>query len=186
MQKHTHLLETLKNGDESAFQTIYLQWFNPIYLLLVRLTRSEEDSQDIAQDVFRILWETRAKIDTSKDIRYYIFTIARQAAIKLFRRQSVMEKYATQAEFIVNEDIDSSDYVIAKEVELIVSNTISKMSKSRRRVAELSFMEGLTNEEIAKELGISNRAVATFVYEARKQIKDVLSVFVILITMGLK
>lgn len=179
VQKQKHLLEAFKKGDKKAFQIIYLQWFEPTWLLLVKLTKSEEDSQDITQDVFRILWETREKIDTSKEIRCYIFTLAKQLAIKLFRRQSVMEKYSNQAEIIMNENIDSSDHIIAKEVELVVRNAISKMPDSRKKVAELSFIKGLTNEDIAKKLGITNRAVATLVYEARRQIKDILSIIAI-------
>lgn len=87
------LLEALRDGDHEAYKTVYLHYRGPIENFLYKLLRSREEAEEIAQHVFMTLWERRAELDPSKNIRTLLYTIARNAVVNLFKRQRVFEKY---------------------------------------------------------------------------------------------
>ena len=175
-----HLLEQLKQSDPLAFQTLYVQWRKPIYLFLYKLTLSGQDADDITQDVFITLWETRERIEPSKGIKTYIYLLARQSAYKLFRRQRVEEGYLANELFSFDETTDSLDVIVAKEIELLTEIAISRMPVQRREVYTLSYKEGLTNIEIANRLGITKESVKHHLYEARKHLRKIIALSVLL------
>ncbi|NDV64242.1 RNA polymerase sigma factor [Bacteroides sp. 224] len=177
------LLELLKQGDSLAFQTIYVQWRKPLFMFLYKLTLSEDDADDITQEVFITLWETRERLDPGKGIKAYIYLLARQSAYKLFRRQRVEEGYLANSEFSFDEHINSLDIIVARETELLAELAISKMPEQRRRVYQLSYREGLTNAEIADQLNIPRENVKHHLHEARKQLKKLIALSFLLFLM---
>lgn len=173
-------LGLLKNGSHAAYDKVYLQWRKPIYNLLHKLTMSEAEASDITQDVFVNLWENRTKIDSAKDIKYYLYLVARQSAIKYFRRQKARSNYFVKSIWDDIDPLSSEDIVIAKEVELLQEIALSRMPKQRRRIYEMSHKEGMKNDQIAEELNISKDTVANQLAIARKNLRDVLTMFLLL------
>ncbi|WP_307756630.1 sigma-70 family RNA polymerase sigma factor [uncultured Alistipes sp.] len=175
------LVKRFKNGDTNAFRTIYMQWYDPILYLLRRITRSEQDAEDLAQDVFSTLWMQRESIDPEKDIRAYIFTMARRTASKHIRRIKIQNNYLSDYRF---DDSEERDQIIAKEMELLTEYVISKMPAQRREAFLLSLNEGLTPAEIAERLNISPKNARNFVYQARKELKEILTLAMLFWTMA--
>lgn len=173
-------LELLKEGDHRIYDKVYLQWRKPIYNLLHKLTLSEAEALDITQDVFVNLWENRGNIDPAKDIKYYLYLVARQSAIKYFRRQKARVNYFSRSVWDEIDPNSSEDIVIAKEVELLREITLGRMPKQRRRIYELSLKDGMKNDQIAKELNISKETVANQLAMARRDLREVLGLFLIL------
>lgn len=181
--KSDYELEALREGNHNAYDNIYLQWRAPIFNLLRKLTMSSDEAEDITQDVFVNLWENRLKVDTTKHIKYYLYLIARQSALKYFRRQKAKGNYIISKEWAEVGPSTSEDIVIEKEIELIKRIVIERMPKQRRKIYEMALDDGLSNEEISVRLGISKESVANQIWLARKDIKEVISLVVMLFFM---
>ena len=54
------LLTSLSEGDETAFKEIYRRYWYKMYAVVKRRIHSEEDSEEIVQDIFLDLWDRRA------------------------------------------------------------------------------------------------------------------------------
>lgn len=183
--RHAMLLaERFREGDTNAFKTIYMQWYDPVFFLLKRISRNELDAEDLAQDVFSTLWMQHATIDPSKDIRGYIFTLARRAAFKHIRRNKVRNEFLSSIEVNSDGSDDLREKILAKEMELLTDLIVSKMPAQRREAYLLSLKDGLDPAEIAERLDISPKSARDHIYQARKEIKEVLS-FAILFWMSL-
>lgn len=177
-------LAALKSGDHTAFEKIYYHFGNSVMHFLKVLTRSEEVAGDITQETFITLWEKRDRIDPSKNIKTYLYTIARNNAINYFNREKLWDKYATQSD-IPEIDTDSSEeLLIAKETEMLVRIAVSRMPKMRRRVFELSRYEGWSHEKIAAELNISKSNVSDHLYQATKDIREIIVLFIVFFIGG--
>jgi len=169
----------LKCGNEEAFKTVYVHYYNSIQKFLFSLLRSKEESEEITQDVFMTLWEKREQIDPASNIKSFIYTIARNAAMNFFDRQKVIERFSRTVIINESDDITSEDIFIAQETELLIKLIVTNMPKTRRVVFEMSQYQNMDHEAIATTLGISKLNVANHLAHARKEIKGIIALFLL-------
>ena len=175
------IVKGLREGDHRAYEQVFIHYKKPIENFLVALTRDRETAREITQEIFMNVWIKREAIDPSKSIKNYLYRIARNAAINHFNQQKVKEKYERFVTPLSEEDISGSDkLLIAKETELLIEIAVNRMPKLRKRVFEMSRYDGLSNEEIADRLGLTRESVASHIYLATKDIKEVISLFILL------
>lgn len=144
------------------------------------LTRSEEIADDITQETFITLWEKRGRLDPGKNIKTYLYTIARNNAITYFNREKLRDKYAAQSDIPEAVSDTSEELLIAKETEILIRIAVSRMPKTRRRVFELSKYENWSHEKIADELKISKSNVSDHLYQASRDIREIIVLFLIM------
>ena len=168
------LLEALRDGDHEAYKTVYLHYRGPIENFLYKLLRSREEAEEIAQHVFMTLWERRAELDPSKNIRTLLYTIARNAVVNLFKRQRVFEKYQKMQDPGEQDLLTGEDLLIAQEKELLIELAVKNMPPMRRKIFEMSRQQNLSHEEIAQHLDTSKHNVENHLSQALKKIKRTL------------
>lgn len=175
----SEIITALCAGDHIAYEQVYYHYSDSIRRFLITLTRSEDMAEEITQETFIKIWEKRDSIDSSKNFKTYLYTIARNAALSYFNREQIRTKYSRLV-LPEEEDYSSDELIIARETEILIGIAVSRMPKMRRRVFELSRYEGWPNEKIADELHISRSNVYDHLYQATKDIKEVISVFIML------
>lgn len=179
----SEILEQLRLGSHEAYQTVYLYWRKPIYLLLLKLTGSDEDAEDITQDVFIKVWENHHKVDPAKNIKSLLYLIARHSAIKHFDKRKARNNYSSQT---IPDEIDfesSYDIIVAKETALLKEAALSRMPKLRQRIYVLYVEEGMSAEDIARRLDIKKETVYNNMSIIRKEFSELLTLFLILFVM---
>lgn len=177
------LLNALRDGDHTAYERIYYHYKQSIEFFLRTLTRSNDMAQEITQEVFVALWVKREQIDPTQSFKSYLYRIARNATINYFNHQRVRSKYA--ATFTEEESGASADEMtLSKEIELLVEIAVSRMPKQRRQIFEMSRYEGLSNGEIAERLQITTENVASQIYLASKEIKKLITLFLLIFSVG--
>ena len=75
----------------------------------------------------------------------------------------------------------SEEDLIAKELGLLIDDTVEKMPEQRRKIYMLSRNEGLSNEEIAVRLNTTKRNVESQLSLALKEIRKTISYFFLLL-----
>lgn len=174
----------LRDGDHRAYEQLYYHYSSSIRRFLLTLTRSEELADDITQEVFVAVWEKREQLDPARNIRTYLYTIARNTTMNYFNREKIRDKYYRSILPETEQDAGSDELLIAKETDLLIRIAVSRMPALRRRVFELSRYEGWSNERIAQELDMSKSNVYDHIYQATKDIKEILSLFILLFISG--
>ena len=176
-------IEQLRGGDHEAFGRIFSAFYLPVRNFLRLLTHSDEDSEELCQEIFIKLWQNRDKVDPSGNFRAYLYTIARHETYDYFKKRKLIDADSYR---VWQADMDGSadEIVIAKETELLISLAVSRMPRQRKLIFELSRMDGLSNEEIAKKLNIRKNAVEKQLTYAMKDIRNVLVSFVLLFIGG--
>ena len=71
----------------------------------------------------------------------------------------------------------SEEDLIAKELGLLIDDTVEKMPEQRKKIYILSRNEGLSNEEIATQLNTTKRNVESQLSLALKEIRKTISCF---------
>lgn len=169
-------LEALRHGSHEAFETVFFTYYNKTKAFIYGYLKSEPDAEELAEDLFVNLWINHPSIDASKSFDSYLHTIARNAAINFLKHKYVRDTYLNEiqsAEFSPTSEED----LIAKELGLLIDDTVEKMPEQRKRIYVLSRKDGLSNEEIATRLHTTKRNVESQLSLALKEIRKVISLF---------
>jgi len=176
MHEDKEILRRFKEGDAEAFDAIYQSYSKKLFLFAQGLTKDQEISKDLVQEVFVNLWEKRSQVDLSLNFDNYIFTIVYNSIRKYFRKKSIETKYIDQLLQNSPETLESADgTVIYLELLELANNTIEKLSPKRKIVYKLSRQEGLKIKEIASKLNISTRTAENHLAQAVKFLREELS-----------
>lgn len=178
MKKQTEDLDT-------CFEQFYAANFPRVKNFARLLTKSEEDAEDIAQNIFLKLWTRPELWLEQENMSSYLYTVTRNEIFNLFKHQKVEHEYEDKmikAQLIgelCDEDTSLLENLYYKEVLLLIKMSLNQLPPRRRQVFEMSRFEGLSHKEIAEKLQIPLRTVEDHIYKTITELRKVL-MFVIL------
>jgi len=144
-----------------AFDAVYERYCKRMYGFVIRYIKQEEDAEEIVQEVFLKIWESRKKIDTYLSFDSFIFTIAYNTTISLLRKRVNEKKYLEYLQ--LRQQITNADEIIDeihfKQIKEQLKSSLNQLTPRQREIFLLSREEGFTHEEIAKRLNISSNTV---------------------------
>lgn len=175
-QTDKKILDCLRKGDTKAFEHVFLSYHTKIKHFICSLIKSEDDAEDLTQDIFMKLWHSRGMIDTQKSFSSYMYTMARNAAFNHIKHKNVCDSYAGRVTVSdTATGITPEDIIYAEEINLLAEMVVSQMPAQREKIYRLSRHEGLSNEEIATRLKISKKTVENQISIALKSIRKVIT-----------
>lgn len=179
----------LQKEDEWAFNEIVNRYSCKIYRLALKYTENERNADDIMQEVFLTLVEKLGTFRNKSKFSTWLYSLTKNTSLMYLRKN---RKYQSDRSLLYDiSDESESNYVIPAEDWRFIPDQLYAQEKRResvnaameeipeiyRTVLRLKDMEGHTNCEISKMLGMSLSAVKSRVHRARIQIKDKLSDF---------
>lgn len=151
------------------FEDIYRKYFRDVYRFSLSLTQDRALAEEIAQDTFFRALKALDKFDGSKDIRAWLFTIARNAYYSYCRAH----KRTLSQEDLPQDLADSvriEERVEDEESAFAIHQFLHSMEEPYKEVFSLRVFGELPFEKIGRLFGKSaNRARVTF-YRAKVQI----------------
>lgn len=161
------------------FKKFFLENFPRVKAFAWKILKSEDDAEDIAQDIFVRLWDKpelwidREKWDSYlfSMLRNYIYNFLAHKSVELHYIEDAAEKLRLSGLDIEN---DMTEELYAREIGLLLKMTVEQMPEQRRKVFVLSRYRGLTNQEIADKLQLSVRTVERHLYLALQELKKII------------
>lgn len=166
------LLSALKAGNEDAFEQLYHHYDAPIYQRLLRFAKDKEVAKELLQDVFMRVWEKRGNIDPGKSFKSYIFQIAQNLIIDLFRRAAYdrdLLDHLIQGSLELYTPVD--DHSSYNEISAVLQQAIDLLPPQRRNIYQLCKIEGRSYAEVSKLLNISTSTISDHIVKATKTIR---------------
>lgn len=168
------LLDDLKNGSEEAFEKIYSRYVGKLFNFMMSMTKGNEYlAEEMVQNAFIKLWETRDRIDINKSILSYLATISKNTLFNYHKRQTVEFIYKEmQLREINSYDSSTEHEVEEKWLKMVLNDMIVKLPPGRQRIFIMSRIEGLSTTEISDKLGVTKSTVETQISLALKFIRS--------------
>ena len=170
------LLGRMRLGDESALEALYARYGGLVYTLAQRIVGDPELAREVVQDTFLRSWDGRDTYDPERGrVPWWLMGIARNRAIVLLRSRShqarLRERAAPPPEISTTHARDPADTVVARRT---VLDALRELSDGQRRAIELAYYGGLTQTEIANELGEPLGTIKSRTREAMERLRKVL------------
>lgn len=155
------LLLLIQKDDNNAFYNLYERYCRRLHGFVLRYVKQKEDAEEIVQDVFVKIWESRNKIDANSSFESFLFTIAYNTTISLLRKRMNEAKYLEYLKSLQQPDNfpDLIDEIYFNELNDRVQSLLNELTPRQKEIFQLSRKEGLTHDEIAKKLDISVNTV---------------------------
>lgn len=167
------LIQLLKSNDEHAFQVVFEKYASRVYKNALILMKDTGWSDDIVQEVFIKLWKYRDQLLDESNLWNFILVLTRREAYNklrgIKRSQEAFERLWTH---FTTPHYDSEKVIICRDGLDHLQRIIQILPPKQQEVFLLNKIDGLSYEEIANKLGISNSTVRNHLVVASKVIKS--------------
>lgn len=154
------LIFSLKNGSYKAFERIYQLYAKRLFAYSMQFTKSQEESEEIVQDVFMRLWTNRTKIRQENTLRSLLYIMTKHYLINAFRTKINQPEFEEYVHYRNELSVDETSQLLEYEEFIAKFHAILKtLPETQQKVITLSKIEQLTNKEIAEKLSLSEQTV---------------------------
>ena len=169
------LILRLIEGDEDAFCELYATYKNRLIYFAMRFLKSREYAEDVFQDAFTVVWQSRRFINPDASFSSYLYTIMRNRILNQLRNAANEEKLK---ESILSQALDYTEdtkrEVMLNDLKSLISHALQQLTPRQREIFELSREAQLSHKEIADKLGISINTVQEHISTSLKLIRTYL------------
>lgn len=178
------LLEKLKKDDQSAFTIIFTRYYQDMVRFSFGLTRNQDSSEEIVQEVFLKLWENRNSLLIHNSLKSFLLKTVQNRSIDSLRHVNITNKYASSVlEHPILSENDTENYILHSELEANFNHAMAKIPALFAEAFRLSRIENHNYQEIAKELDVSIRTVEVRIAKALNLLRKELRDFLVLVLM---
>lgn len=170
------VLVKLSQGDDAAFDTIYLHYKESLTDFLYFLMHDRDDAENIAQDIFVALWEHREEITSVKHFKNYLFQSARYRVYDQLKKNGVVDRYTefTRNSYAMEFENDPEEIYRGHEMALFIELSLQGMPEMQSCVFRMIHEEGLSLSEAADRLHITYKAADGLYYRAKQALRKLI------------
>ena len=148
-------------GKQASFAELVSRHLSGVYNFAYRYMHDAADAEDIAQETFVRAWKNLHKFDTSKNLKTWLFTIAKNASLDVLKKKKPMafskitetesELESFLAPYVASGELPEAA-VDAKLLKGDIDEALAKLPPAYRAVLALRYNEHLKFREIAEVL----------------------------------
>ncbi len=170
----------LKNSNSKAFSRLFERYYPKIKAFLIA-THLTHHIEDVIQETFITVWNRRETLDVTKSFDAYLFTIAKNYALKALRKEIINDLNTTV--ITIQDSSPTIDQLIdLPYVEQRIKSSLDKLPPQPKAVFELKRYQGMSTKEVALALGITPKTVENYMNKALNTLKkelEILTLFLI-------
>jgi len=181
-------LEALRSGDREAFAHLVDQTSGHVYRVALQILGDEQDAEDVLQETYIKALRALPNFEGRSSLTTWLYRIAVNEALMLARKRKPQEvsvedsaPFDAEAE---SEGMEIVDFCCLPESELLSSESRQFLDRAVRNLPEglrvvfvMRDLEGLSIQDTAEALGISESNVKTRLLRARLRLRQELSVY---------
>lgn len=165
----------MEKVDKKSIEALYQSYWEMLFQYVIRVLQDEDDAGDVVQEVFITLWEQRNKLEHIDNPKAYLFTMARNRALRFIALHQNKQRFIESLSEFLQDDlyVDSVESQFSHaELESTLMAQIERLPPRMREVFRLSRYEQLSHREIANRLHITENTVKKQVNYALKALRS--------------
>lgn len=184
VDQEKELIIALKQGNEKAFNILYKQYWKQVYNFCRLYLTNMEEAEEVVQDVFVRLWQSRDFLRENDNFKGLLFIISRNLVFNQTRKSFNHDFYTLSLLEALENMPEENSYDIEKELEAkdlsaYIDLLIAELPPQRQKIFHLSRKEHKSYKEIADLMHLSEKTVEHQVSEALKFLRKHITLLVI-------
>lgn len=155
------LVTQVAQGNAAALEILYDRYAPRVLAISLKIMGDRAQAEDILQETFWRVWQNAATYQAQRGpFAGWLFRIARNLAIDVYRRRSARPQYAaaTEGSEGLLEETPDPDSNVAEEAQTLLVNrqirsALASLPGAQRQVIEMAYFHGMTRQEIAEATG---------------------------------
>ena len=140
-------------GDQNALRHLYERYGRLAHSIAYRISGDRATAEECTQDAFVALWRRAERFDPARgQVSTWLFAIARNLALSAVRRQRTTVELDQQHEVATTAGPD--ELVASADAAAQLADAMANLPEPQLAVLQLAYFEGLSQSEIATQLGL--------------------------------
>jgi len=175
------LVGATRAGDDRAFEELYARYRERIFSFILSKVHDHGRAEDIAQDVFMSALRRLRANDQNIAFKPWIYEIAKNACIDEFRRGSRAREVPLESdgEIVVDRQAAALSAVPTPPAAVESKQRLNDLrgafgglSASQHQLLVMREFEGLSYDEIGRELNMTRQMVESGLFRARRKLSE--------------
>lgn len=167
------VLERIAAGEADAAKELLDRYGGLVWSLARRLSYTEAEAEDAAQEIFVDLWRSAPRFDPSvAGEATFIAMIARRRLIDRQRKRSREPGRSDVDMGVMGDERETPDRAAVNEEAAIAQRAIEELPEDQRRVLRMSVIRGLSHEKIARATGLPLGTVKTHIRRGLIRVRE--------------
>jgi len=177
----TALVKKVQKGCMASFEELISRYESKAMNLALRLTRNQEDAEEVLQDVFVTVYRKIGGFEGKSAFSSWLYRITVNAAFMKLRKRKQESSIsiedlnpAVQQQCLEQDPTDpfkSETISVNRELRDILQHAIQKLPGQYRAVFVLRDVDGMTNQEVGEILELSIPAVKSRLHRSRLMLR---------------
>jgi RNA polymerase sigma factor, sigma-70 family/RNA polymerase sigma-70 factor, Bacteroides expansion family 1 len=162
------------SGSFKDFERVFQENFTSLVSFAMTIVDSQDVAEDIVQEVFIKIWESKNSRTFYKELKGYLFVSVKNSClnhVKKEKRKSEKEKELSPK----IPDLYDADTVESSERNRLIFEAIEKLSPKGKIVLKLICFNNLKYKEVAEELDITVDTVKYHYSNSLKKLRELLT-----------
>lgn len=170
----SEILRQAASGDEQAFAGLYRQYRNKAFHVALTYLSSPSLAEDVLQELFLKLWEKRSALPGIQQFENYFFVALRNMLISALRKSERQQQIITHIRQAAILQPTPTELAEATDLQQTIHHVLNQLPEKQRLIYKMSREEGLSHDDIGKELGLSPRTVSNIISLVLNELRQAL------------
>lgn len=185
------LIRQVRDGDEQAWHLLIERYEGRLLAFIDSRLHDRAASEDTVQETFIGFLTSLPHYDVDRDLEAYLFSIAAHKLTDHLRKQGrrPIDQFGSDDQGRPLEEVpgpiraassiarsderrQAEERVLAESLGQLVGEWVERGDFARLRCLELLIVKGWANKDVAKHLGLTEQAVASYKFQTISRLKD--------------
>ena len=165
-------------GDDEAYTYIYREYSQGVYAYGMHFTSDKGLVEDCIQDVFIKIFQNRRHLQSTDNIKLYLFIALKNKLFNIFRKD-IKYSQIDSLEPVFAAEYTIEDEIIENEREQFLNEKMIRMlevlSPRQKEIIYYRFVEGLSYEEICQIMDMNYQSTQNLIQRSLKKLRTTFS-----------
>jgi RNA polymerase sigma-70 factor, ECF subfamily len=161
----------VQTGNRDAYRILVERYSQSVFRLAYRMTRNEQDAEDLVQDVFLKAYRALPGFDGRASFPTWLYRIAANASLDLIR----LRKPVTEVPELRDAAPTPERMAVAGEIRERLAAAMDQLSPQERAAFVMRHFEHRPITEIAESLSLRENAAKHSIFRAVKKLRAALT-----------
>lgn len=168
-------ISLFRQGEEKSLVYIVRRFQKELLFFANNMIQKEEVAEEIVDDSFLKVWQRHSDFNALPALKSFLYIAVKNACLDYLKspKNKPLENITDLDRELPSPDSVDANMIYSELLGLIFRE-VEQLPEKQKQVFLMSYIEGLTTEEIAERLAISTNAVFINKHEATKAMRKVL------------